>query len=969
MANKLHKDLTSDEIHVPKGFPEAATETALVKNANGDLEYRALDVLGETGPQGPQGPNAAAIQNVVVVNKSPGPDQFSTIQAAIDSITDASATNRYLVKVGPGIFQESIVMKPFVDVQGSTTNTTIIEAANTSDDAVTGADDCILDRVLVRGSTDAGKAGIRYTPSASNKSFRAGNVIFGSNDTLIHAQSNGFIGELIVTEASCEPDADFTNGFLVEGSGAQLMSMRIYRSLIPKVLAPFPSFLFRVDGGANAELVVFNCVARSGGGSTHGLHAQEGGKIEAISCSLQGMFIAIHSSNVGAAPTFQCGSIVASECTTDINITHPGTLGFIQGAFDNDKVNVDVSSPIALSYVDAIGGDKGSVTLGDILQGSRHDRLINVSKLIRDGSTMGLSSGGVISDGGGLNVNVTAGSGFLVDPTGQFVKEVSWNATTLTIPSESSEYIFVNTNGIVSQSAGLPSLSETIVLGRVTSLTSAIHFLEQVPMSTRHQVNELSLFNREAFGPVYASGSLVTENSGTPLALDVSSGNYWFAINQFLPSGGVAINFDAYYRKAVSGFNVIINNAQVSNAQYDDGSGTLANLGTGKFAKHSFYVTGDGADEKYFLVYSQDQYDTLIDAEGADIPAPPTAFEDSVALIATIIVQQGVANIVKILDARPVLGFKAPGISASATHGNLFGLGSDDHPQYLLATGGRAMSGNLNMGGNNVTNVGTVDGIDPSAHGARHNPGGADPIATAAPVTANADGNNNVGTANSVARSDHKHNVSVGSPVGITDTTTAPGTANSLARSDHQHAHGNRGGGSLHATAVGGGTPANGFMSGTDKVKLDTFAQGHLQYSKNTQQTTTDTTNGIALTFPQNQSSFPNSLLTKLSDTQIRTDYDGQVEMNFNVYCFPGANDRSFEVFIRKNLSNELWTIVKMTGKGDPNQGQSATASFILDCANGDTFEVRLRSVDGTLMTIPANRSLVRAKVERIATP
>jgi hypothetical protein len=61
-------------------------------------------------------------------------------------------------------------------------------------------------------------------------------------------------------------------------------------------------------------------------------------------------------------------------------------------------------------------------------------------------------------------------------------------------------------------------------------------------------------------------------------------------------------------------------------------------------------------------------------------------------------------------------------------HGSLTGLGDDDHTQYLLVSGTRAMAGDLDMGGNNITNVGTVDGVDVSAHAARHVSGGADEI-------------------------------------------------------------------------------------------------------------------------------------------------------------------------------------------------------------------------------------------------
>lgn len=53
--------------------------------------------------------------------------------------------------------------------------------------------------------------------------------------------------------------------------------------------------------------------------------------------------------------------------------------------------------------------------------------------------------------------------------------------------------------------------------------------------------------------------------------------------------------------------------------------------------------------------------------------------------------------------------------------------------------------------------------------------------------------------------------------------TGAVGTGTTAARSDHVHNHGNQTGGTLHAAAT---TGANGFMSATDKTKLDGVASG-----------------------------------------------------------------------------------------------------------------------------------------------
>lgn len=78
-----------------------------------------------------------------------------------------------------------------------------------------------------------------------------------------------------------------------------------------------------------------------------------------------------------------------------------------------------------------------------------------------------------------------------------------------------------------------------------------------------------------------------------------------------------------------------------------------------------------------------------------------------------------------------------------------------------------------------------------TSHGSRHNPSGADPISTAAPITSlSASTTNSSGSANSVSRSDHTHAILTGAPTtSLSATTTnSGGTADTLIRSDHTHA-------------------------------------------------------------------------------------------------------------------------------------------------------------------------------------
>lgn len=89
----------------------------------------------------------------------------------------------------------------------------------------------------------------------------------------------------------------------------------------------------------------------------------------------------------------------------------------------------------------------------------------------------------------------------------------------------------------------------------------------------------------------------------------------------------------------------------------------------------------------------------------------------------------------------------------------------------------------------------------------------------ATPATLNASAGAS-GSSSDYSRADHVHQVAIGSPVTI-GTANSNGTSANLARADHVHAHGNQAGGALHDAVIAGG--AAGFMSGTDKTKLDRF--------------------------------------------------------------------------------------------------------------------------------------------------
>jgi len=67
---------------------------------------------------------AADYQNLVIVAKSGG--DYTSVQSAINSITDAAYSNPYLIWVAPGMYEEQVTMKPHVHLQGAGQGATII---------------------------------------------------------------------------------------------------------------------------------------------------------------------------------------------------------------------------------------------------------------------------------------------------------------------------------------------------------------------------------------------------------------------------------------------------------------------------------------------------------------------------------------------------------------------------------------------------------------------------------------------------------------------------------------------------------------------------------------------------------------------------------------------------------------------------------------------------------------------------
>jgi hypothetical protein len=86
--------------------------------------------LSDVPPGFADGIDGVEYDNVIIVAKSGG--DFTTIQAAVDSIVGAGYDNYYLIWVGPGWYNEQVILKPYIHLVGAGRSITTIENSSGS---------------------------------------------------------------------------------------------------------------------------------------------------------------------------------------------------------------------------------------------------------------------------------------------------------------------------------------------------------------------------------------------------------------------------------------------------------------------------------------------------------------------------------------------------------------------------------------------------------------------------------------------------------------------------------------------------------------------------------------------------------------------------------------------------------------------------------------------------------------------
>lgn len=745
-------------------------------------------------------------QRIITVASKGG--NFSSVVAALAAITDNGPASRYLIMVGPGIFIENqIVLKDYVTISGVYRTQTVITAAAgvVGTPFVKGAGFAAISNVTLSVVSYATPPSylIEFLGHASALQFRVDNIIFDSSAAFVHVGSTAGTSIFLFVDNIVKPSAPLTRGIVIEDSGPSNFSIRytINNFIWSPTAAGLTNFIemYNIESFKSPSVIpnIFGYVTDSL--TSEGLNVPKG-----TMCTITGAtFTEMQSCVLASAIN---GLVIANSAeisqvnilgtsfinnTTDITVSSPIATGTINVAADFTKV---VVNPLNTTVGILIGDQSGAIAIGGpIYQGEQWNKLTNISSQIQHASTTGsIDDQPILASVGGLNISVTGGTGYVfIGPlSDNYLKFVTWSPVgSFALPNNALSYIYVDSAGTVSSSLSPPDHNQNIILGNVKTFGGAIEYVQDVGRIINNLSSNIDQTLRTVFGPIVSSGCIGSPGSSlVERAVAVSSGSYSLSVETFPPTSGDNVSMIGYYGGTSE--TAPFTNIPLS---YDLG-GVLTPIPAGQWVKHSLFILSSLLGTvQYFLVFGQQTFASEGLADAGPQPIPPATFVANMCPVSGIVLTDTDPSSplapTRFLDIRPTLNFRSTGVSSTSDHNSLLNLTvGNAHPQYFRVDGTEAMAGDIDLAGNNIFGSGgnLLNGVDITAHEARHLPGGADALVTAAPVT--------IGTANAI------------------------GAAASFSRSDHIHNHGAQTDPTQHALVT---SLANGFMSSADKIKLD----------------------------------------------------------------------------------------------------------------------------------------------------
>ena len=656
-----------------------------------------------------------ATANLLNVCKSGTPGTFATVALALAAIgtgsyAAASASNRYVIKVGPGEFTEApgLTIPAYVYVSGNDPwNSAVLKTSDLTADFITVSPNGGMFNIAVSGPTTATKSAIKQVASGTIKLYWV-NIKEGSYGVTL-APTSG--------TARCHCIGVVTDGptvmnrmFNCDNPGGVGVFILMQSGPMSTTWTGTQPTAVYVNGNgtlgkANATLDL--CQFRGTGHDA--VYADNAAVVRGICCSFALGATAVHvGPNGGSKVDIHGSQIKPDGWTKDIWVESATALVSFSGVATESKLTIASGATFVGSFADTATAMAGQVIYGELWIGNTSVKTPLASYIQADKNT-GLVSGGGLSRGAGAReVDVAAGVAFIDTATG--LKKVSWNATTLTIAANSAEArIFVDSAGIVQYQ--LTSLNKELycLLGEAGTSASAVTYLFDNNITLPQFRPRLYSWMEHVIGPINTAGGLVTPDG---LGMDVSASTYYLTEAESATADVAGISFNYWYRDGSGGWTV--STATTLNAtQYDDGTGTLATMTASYWRRDTLYVSKLSTGATEFNVFmGQEEFATEIEADVNPIAADPVS--EHACRLAALVIQKSASTFTAI-DQRPRLGQMAAGSSGITNHNDLAGRDNTTaHTQYQLITEKGVADGYASLDGTGKLTAGELPTI---AHG------------------------------------------------------------------------------------------------------------------------------------------------------------------------------------------------------------------------------------------------------------
>jgi hypothetical protein len=745
---------------------------------------------------------------------------YTSIKAAVDAAIAAgcSAANPYAIRVFPGTYTElPMSMVPGISLS-STFSTRMDAAFIVAQDPTQDLFTCTggaINGFRVSGVTDPARAifrvatpntsftlwGCSFKNCATGAAVSNGATLVASNCTVVVTGAGQGVGTV----------------FSVTGVGSYLAmtncSFSVPAAFLPLYLVnPIQTV---VSARNSAEVYCTGSAFRVAplDATADCIFADGGAFVSVVDCDgqLNGNFV--HVGPVGANTEVVCNAVVLADNL--LHIWNESATGVVFTSYTVDQQRyLGVPGAKRSGWIQFRDDDTLKV-LGDFKYRFETDRDVDIKDYFEDYTATGVCDGGVVTDAGGLNVSVALGDGWIRRESEGDAFWVSWVAGPVVLDNNTTNYVVYDGVTLALKKELAPPGESAILLATVVTAAGDIRYLH----STRTNVAEIQTRMHEyllATRRCMMKTGIAATVGGTVRKVTLSPGEYYLGLDPVAYAGAVDATFSYFY--GVNGATEVPGSLLLDTTQYDN-AGALALMTGGWYRADTLYITSDG---RVAILYGTSQHLLEVDAVATTNASPPTFIEPSSFPVAKIIVQQGV-GISSIVDIRPVSSTLAGAGGAVLSHSGLADLLALDHPQYLQVSGASPMTGNLDLDTHAVVNVTTVNGVSPTGHVARHQPGGLDALAVGVPVDVQVGAAPDAGLSANLSRADHLHGIGAAVPVSV-GTANAEGAAGTVARSNHVHDHGNQIVGTHHAVATGA---TAGFMAAADKTVFDELAIGH----------------------------------------------------------------------------------------------------------------------------------------------